>query len=176
MHWNYDLEKWIMPMHRNISRDLIDLGVAGVVGCHSHCPQGAEFYKGKPIAYGLGNFYLPSNCYFNGKLVFPSFSKETYALKVNDDENRILWFNTDKNDEIVSFVQEESMRGPKISELSLFKTMSTEQYISFFKKHRSKKFLVPVYVEYSGVKYQIQERWAIFRVRVLRFILSILKR
>lgn len=74
------------------------------------------------------------------------------------------------------FVQEESMRGPKISELSLFKTMSTEQYISFFKKHRSKKFLVPVYVEYSGVKYQIQERWAIFRVRVLRFILSILKR
>ena len=34
MHWNYDLEKWIMPMHRNISRDLIDLGVAGVVGCH----------------------------------------------------------------------------------------------------------------------------------------------
>ena len=25
MHWNYDLEKWIMPMHRNISRDLIDL-------------------------------------------------------------------------------------------------------------------------------------------------------
>ena len=176
MHWNYDLEKWIMPMHRNISRDLIDLGVAGVVGCHSHCPQGAEFYKGKPIAYGLGNFYLPSNCYFNGKLVFPSFSKETYALKVNDDENRILWFNTDKNDEIVSFVQEESMRGPKISELSLFKTMSTEQYISFFKKHRSKKFLVPEYVEYSGVKYQIQERWAIFRVRVLRFILSILKR
>ncbi len=127
-------------MHRNISRDLIDLGVAGVVGCHSHCPQGAEFYKGKPIAYGLGNFYLPSNCYFNGKLVFPSFSKETYALKVNDDENRILWFNTDKNDEIVSFVQEESMRGLKISELLYLKRCQQSSILVFLKNIGVKSF------------------------------------
>ncbi|MBQ4363808.1 MAG: CapA family protein, partial [Oscillospiraceae bacterium] len=32
-----------------------------VIGDHTHCLQGIEFYKGVPIIYSLGNFW------FNGK-------------------------------------------------------------------------------------------------------------
>jgi poly-gamma-glutamate synthesis protein (capsule biosynthesis protein) len=29
-----------------------------VVGAHTHCLQGAGYYKGKPIFYSLGNFWF----------------------------------------------------------------------------------------------------------------------
>jgi poly-gamma-glutamate synthesis protein (capsule biosynthesis protein) len=34
----------------------IDLGADAVVGHHPHILQGIELYKGRPIAYSLGNF------------------------------------------------------------------------------------------------------------------------
>ncbi len=37
-----------------------DLGADAVVAMHPHCPQGYEYYKGKPIAYSLGNLYFYS--------------------------------------------------------------------------------------------------------------------
>ncbi|MBT2658215.1 CapA family protein [Bacillus sp. ISL-18] len=32
----------------------------GVIGSHPHVLQGFEYYKGKPIAYSLGNFLFPN--------------------------------------------------------------------------------------------------------------------
>lgn len=37
----------------------IDAGAAAVIGSHPHTFQGVEWYKGKPIAYSLGNFIMP---------------------------------------------------------------------------------------------------------------------
>jgi poly-gamma-glutamate synthesis protein (capsule biosynthesis protein) len=39
-------------------RNLIDLGADMVIGTQAHQPQTYEFYKGKPIYYGLGNLYF----------------------------------------------------------------------------------------------------------------------
>ena len=86
MHWNYDLEILPFPMHRKIARELVDVGVKGVIGNHSHVSQGMEVYKGRPIAYCLGNFYFPSGYYFEGKLNFPSESKITYGVRINKNE------------------------------------------------------------------------------------------
>jgi poly-gamma-glutamate synthesis protein (capsule biosynthesis protein) len=44
------------PGMRLFCRDLIDAGAAAVVGHHPHVPQGIETYRGRPIAYSLGNF------------------------------------------------------------------------------------------------------------------------
>jgi poly-gamma-glutamate capsule biosynthesis protein CapA/YwtB (metallophosphatase superfamily) len=41
---------------RSIARDLIDFGADLVYGAHAHQIQQVEFYKSKPIFYGLGNF------------------------------------------------------------------------------------------------------------------------
>jgi poly-gamma-glutamate capsule biosynthesis protein CapA/YwtB (metallophosphatase superfamily) len=45
-----------MSMQLKISHELIDFGADFVYGSQAHQIQQIEFYKGKPIFYGLGNF------------------------------------------------------------------------------------------------------------------------
>ncbi len=47
------------PKARDRYRLIIDLGADALIGGHTHCIQGYEFYKGKPIVYSLGNFFFP---------------------------------------------------------------------------------------------------------------------
>ena len=44
---------------------MIDAGADGIIGGHAHVLQGFEYYKGKPIAYSLGNFLFPD--YVSGR-------------------------------------------------------------------------------------------------------------
>lgn len=44
---------------------LIDMGASAVIGMHTHCPQGYEYYKEGIIVYSLGNLYFPNNRYKN---------------------------------------------------------------------------------------------------------------
>lgn len=41
-------------------RMLVDMGADGVIAGHTHCIQGYEMYKSKPIIYSMGNFYFVS--------------------------------------------------------------------------------------------------------------------
>ncbi len=56
LHWGFEYkdtpEKWQV----NFARDLIGWGADAVIGHHPHVMQGIELYKGRPIAYSLGNF------------------------------------------------------------------------------------------------------------------------
>jgi poly-gamma-glutamate capsule biosynthesis protein CapA/YwtB (metallophosphatase superfamily) len=47
-------------------RAIVDAGADCVVGHHPHVPQGVEWYRGRAIAYSLGNFafYQPSDLYW----------------------------------------------------------------------------------------------------------------
>ena len=40
-------------------RTILDLGADALIAGHTHCMQGYEMYKGKPIVYSMGNFYFP---------------------------------------------------------------------------------------------------------------------
>jgi poly-gamma-glutamate synthesis protein (capsule biosynthesis protein) len=44
-----------MNYQRELARGYIDAGADVVLGAHPHVLQGFEIYKGKPIAYSLGN-------------------------------------------------------------------------------------------------------------------------
>ena len=44
------------PRARSRYRLFTELGADAVIGGHPHCPQGIEYYKGKPIVYSTGNF------------------------------------------------------------------------------------------------------------------------
>lgn len=46
----------IAMYERQISKAAIESGADAVVGHHAHILKGIEFYKGKPIFHGLGNF------------------------------------------------------------------------------------------------------------------------
>ena len=61
-----------LPEWRNRYRELIDCGADAVIASHPHVPQGWEDYKGRPIFYSLGNFYLDmasSKPYWNNSLI-----------------------------------------------------------------------------------------------------------
>ena len=40
-------------------RLIIDMGADAVVAGHTHCMQGFETYRGKPVVYSMGNFFFP---------------------------------------------------------------------------------------------------------------------
>ncbi len=56
MHWGWEHETEPCPRQRELARKMLDAGADAVLGAHPHVTQGAEFYRGKPILYSLGNF------------------------------------------------------------------------------------------------------------------------
>ncbi len=55
-HWGRDDESSVLPLQRRLGRALIDAGADLVAGAHTHVLQPEEWYRGKLIFYGLGNF------------------------------------------------------------------------------------------------------------------------
>lgn len=57
-HWGKEGEytRYPSPAQRKLACRWIDAGAAGVIGSHSHVPQGREYYNGRPIYYSLGNY------------------------------------------------------------------------------------------------------------------------
>lgn len=56
VHAGVELVKVPLPEWRDRYREMIDIGCDAVIAHHPHVVQGYEIYKGKPIAYSLGNF------------------------------------------------------------------------------------------------------------------------
>lgn len=50
-HWPYPSKRMV-----NAYRFFIDVGADAVINHHQHCYSGYEYYKNRPIFYGLGNF------------------------------------------------------------------------------------------------------------------------
>lgn len=60
VHWGVERDEYPQEYQRVLGRQYIDAGADLVVGSHTHCLQGIEYYSGKPIFYGLGNFIFGS--------------------------------------------------------------------------------------------------------------------
>lgn len=56
MHWGIEYQYAPTAEQKELGRYAIDWGADMVVGHHPHVVQPLEIYKGKPIAYSLGNF------------------------------------------------------------------------------------------------------------------------
>lgn len=57
-HWGTENTAVLEQAQTEQARMYIDAGADAVVGSHTHCLQGIEFYKGSPIVYSLGNFWF----------------------------------------------------------------------------------------------------------------------
>lgn len=49
------------PMMQKTYRFLVERGADMVINSHQHCFSGYEIYQGRPIVYGLGNFFFDNN-------------------------------------------------------------------------------------------------------------------
>ena len=60
VHWGVERNEYPEEYQKTMARQYIDAGADVVVGTHPHVMQGIEYYKGKPIAYSLGNYIFSS--------------------------------------------------------------------------------------------------------------------
>lgn len=56
VHWGAENETYIEDIIRKQGKNYINSGADVIIGAHAHNLQGVEFYKGKLIAYNIGNY------------------------------------------------------------------------------------------------------------------------
>ena len=57
-HWGTEYSTVLEPVQEQTAREYIDAGADIIIGAHTHCLQGFEFYNGAPIVYSLGNYWF----------------------------------------------------------------------------------------------------------------------
>ena len=57
-HWGTEYSTTLEQEQIDGARAYIDAGADAVIGSHTHCLQGIDFYENKPILYSLGNFWF----------------------------------------------------------------------------------------------------------------------
>ncbi|MCQ2481025.1 MAG: CapA family protein [Clostridia bacterium] len=67
-HWGFENMTELSAGQRENSRLWVDAGADAVIGNHSHCLQGMDYYKGSFIAYSLGNFWFNARNLYTGLL------------------------------------------------------------------------------------------------------------
>ena len=60
-HWGIEHTFDLTAYQKDLGHRMIDWGADLVLGCHTHCLQGLERYKGKVISYSGGNFCFGAN-------------------------------------------------------------------------------------------------------------------
>lgn len=58
VHWGIEYSYDLEDVQKETARAYIDAGADVIVGTHSHCLQGIEYYNGVPIFYNLGNYWF----------------------------------------------------------------------------------------------------------------------
>lgn len=82
-HWGLEGDAEPLLQQRRFGRGLIDAGADMVVGTHAHVLQSEEWYRGKLIAYGLGNFVF-------SEMLHPEKVRIGAMLEVEIDRTGVL--------------------------------------------------------------------------------------
>ena len=106
VHWGVERNNFPENYQKVFARNYIDAGADAVIGCHPHVMQGLQFYKGKPIAYSLGNFWFNKSTKESGMLkiylepdnslkvqLLPVMNKDTKTYILTGEKDRSNYFN-----------------------------------------------------------------------------------
>lgn len=105
VHWGEERTNYPVEYQKDFARQYIDAGADIVIGCHPHVMQGLEFYKGKPIAYSLGNYWFNASNKESGLLkviinpddtlsvqLLPAMQENTFTYLISEKEDRDAYF------------------------------------------------------------------------------------
>lgn len=148
MHWNYEGEIYPQPAHRQLGFQMVDAGADAIVGCHPHCVQGVEVRTGVPIAYSLGNWFLPWGSFWGGELKYPEFMRRQLALEWSPRTGSTTchWYDYDPATHALrSEGSEPTTTSDSIRQLTPFSGMTEREYRDWFREKRRKRLLLPVY-------------------------------
>lgn len=132
IHGNYEFEPYPQPGHRKLAKELIDLGVYAVIFHHSHIVGPIERYKGRTIAYSLGNFAFSYSKFFGGKLVFPERSFHQILIELGEED--FVHHCDFQPPSAVIYDKKESVLSRELSLQAEFEDFSDAEYLVWFKK------------------------------------------
>lgn len=105
VHWGVERNHYPEKYQKSFARAYIDAGADIVIGCHPHVMQGIEIYKGKPIAYSLGNYWFNASKRESGLLkvyidpdgslrtqLLPAMNDNTYTSLIKDDKSKKAYY------------------------------------------------------------------------------------
>lgn len=84
VHWGTENTRNYDQGQVDLGRAFIDAGADVIIGGHTHCLQGFDYYKGKPIIYSLGNFW------FNNRTIDTGLSQVVIHTDNGEIEFRFL--------------------------------------------------------------------------------------
>lgn len=84
VHWGTENVDYYGSDQVDLGQKFIDAGADVIIGGHTHCLQGFDYYKGKPIIYSLGNFW------FNDRRADTGVSQVVIHTDTNEIDFRFL--------------------------------------------------------------------------------------
>ena len=163
MHGNYEFERYPQPGHRKLSRMLIDLGVYAVIWHHPHIVGPVERYKGRTIAYSLGNWAFSYGRFFDGRLRFPESSFHQIAVELGEDGDCVHHARF-APPATVTWQHSERVDAADFSLRPVFEGYSDATYLRWFKANRVKRKGLPIYRDaMDSLPNRLRDRWVWLR-------------
>jgi poly-gamma-glutamate synthesis protein (capsule biosynthesis protein) len=159
LHGNYEFERYPQPAHRKLAMQLIDLGVHAVIGHHPHIVGPVERYKGRTIAYSLGNWAFSADRFFDGRLRFPDSSAHQIAIELGDNVDTVhhVRFIPPTT---VAYCSAESTLALDFSLTPVFEGFGHVDYLLWFKAHRVKRKGLPLYQDSNdSIANSLRDAW-----------------
>lgn len=123
VHWGTEGLRYFGSDQVALSREFVTAGADAIIGGHTHCLQGCEYYEGVPIIYSLGNFW------FNNKTLDTGISQ----LIINQDQTMDFRFLPCIQKNNKTYLVEEASEQQRILEfmntISIGVTFDDEGYI-----------------------------------------------
>ncbi len=167
IHGNYELEKYPQPAHRELARQLIDAGVYAVIFHHPHIVSPVERYKGRTIAYSLGNWAFSHAQFFEGRLKFPESSFHQIAVELSEGGDKIHHAQFEPPS-AVRYLKTEDINAEDFSLKPEFEGFDDAAYLAWFKKNRIKKLGLPIYKDAEGsFSNKLRDVWVWLRQRLI---------
>lgn len=136
------------PLCRERYRTLIRLGADAVIAGHTHCMQGFEYYKNRPIVYSLGNFlFKPSSpaqpSWYRGYIAELTIDSDSIHSPLmlrpipyvfEPDGSKIYPLNGDELEQTLCYIERLSLVIPDTDELTrYYKGWCTISGLSYIK-------------------------------------------
>ena len=106
VHWGVERNNYPEKYQKSFAKAYIDAGADIVIGCHPHVMQGIEIYKGKTIAYSLGNYWFNASKKESGLLklyidpdgalrtqLLPAMNDNTYTYLITNDKAKKAYYS-----------------------------------------------------------------------------------
>lgn len=173
IHGNYELEKYPQPAHRKLARQLIDAGVYAVILHHPHIVSSVERYKGRTIAYSLGNWAFSHGQFFDGRLKFPESSYHQIAVELSVDGDKVHHAQFEPPN-TVRYLKTEDVSADHFSLKPEFEGFDDDAYLAWFKKNRVKRLGLPIYRDAEdSFSNKLRDAWVWIRQRLIEGTVSL---